>query len=223
VGTRIKPMEDTDAGHAEDDTVADCDVDAARALIFGDSMVANPSSFLINSFARFRWTWGYPSLQDVQRYVELEHPDFVIEERIERNLTLVPPPSPPPVVLVSSAPPADAAGSVDALTPGDKTLVLYGWGRWQPALGGSRLRVNTNLPIERTKIAVVPRLDVAKDTGDSRLAESGFILTLYLDETKPQPEKNVICLWTDDPVYGTKRISDWAKCREDDARLVVTR
>jgi hypothetical protein len=38
--------------------------------------------------------WTYPAIDDLQRYVEADHPTIVIEERVEREL--IKPPAPPP-------------------------------------------------------------------------------------------------------------------------------
>ena len=113
---------------------------------------------------------------------------------------------------------AGVAGWINEVTSNDKKLVIRGWGRWQPALEGRHLMIYTNLAVERASVNIVERLDVVNTFKDPRLANSGFVLRLSLDDTKPQPEHDIICLWTDDLVFGMKRISDWAKCHEDGAR-----
>ena len=223
VSRRLDPLEDTDVTHQGKDDIADCAAGAARALIFNDSMIVAMEPYLANSFSHVRYVWEYPTLGDIKRYVELERPDIVIEERVERSLTAAPVTSlQPPIVFSSSAPPRDTGGSIREESSSEEKVVIHGWGQWQPSLPGRRLMINTNLAIDHASITIERRQDVADARGDARLSDAGFVLRLYVDATKPRPEKQIVCLWTDDPIYGAKRLGNWAKCGLDDVgRLAV--
>ncbi len=120
----------------------------------------------------------------------------------------------PTVSLVSSSMPVEREGHVDGWKKlNDGNLVLSGWALWQPETG--KMMVHTTLPVERMTIKTVARPDVVTALGDPHLANSGFELTVYLDRAKPKPETEEVCLWTQDPKYGRRRIHSWALCPAD--------
>ncbi len=97
-GTRWFPDKASDCPHA-------AAAGAGRALILHDSMILAMSDYLSGSFAHVRFAWTFPSLDDLKRYVSIEHPDVVIEERVERALRQVPmPDTVSPLSLDQSAP-----------------------------------------------------------------------------------------------------------------------
>lgn len=119
----------------------------------------------------------------------------------------------PTVTLVSSDPPVDQEkdGFVDEWRFGEGTLVLKGWGLWQPELAG-RLLINTNLPASKASIQMVARPDVIDARKDARLAHSGFEVTIFLNKEIPLPDKRRVCVWTQDPEFGSRRTSSWELC-----------
>lgn len=118
----------------------------------------------------------------------------------------------PTVSLASSPMPVERQGEVDGWTkPDDGKLVLWGWGLWQPETG-SKMMVNTNLPVESMTIKTVARPDVVKVVGNPYLANSGFELTVQLDRAKPKPKIAEVCLWTEDARFGGRRLNNVALC-----------
>lgn len=82
-------MKWTNGGRVEPDAVSDCDSagNHLRVLVLQDSMVLAMRDYLANSFAHVRFVWLVPtSFDDIKMYIEQEHPDIVIEERVERRL-----------------------------------------------------------------------------------------------------------------------------------------
>ena len=59
-----------------------------KVLLFGDSFGANMMPFFGAGFAHVRMSARFPTFGDLKRYVEAEHPDMVVEERVERYLSL---------------------------------------------------------------------------------------------------------------------------------------
>lgn len=117
----------------------------------------------------------------------------------------------PSLTLASSPPPPEQDGWVDEWKFDDGNLVIRGWGLWQPQLG-AQMMMNTNLPVDRVSIKVVPRPDVVTAMNNQRLDNSGFEVTVYLDKAKPMPETENVCLWTDDPAFGRRRLRDRGLC-----------
>ena len=72
------------------DTVMDCPAapSSLKVLLFGDSFGANMMPFFGAGFAHVRMSARFPTFGDLKRYVEAEHPDMVVEERVERYLSL---------------------------------------------------------------------------------------------------------------------------------------
>jgi len=206
------------------DKAADCPRAAAagagRALVLHDSMMLAMSDYLAGSFAHTRFTWMYPSLGDIKRYVETEHPDVVIEERVERTLLWVPPAEILPQIVPGPAPAADPAGWFDVVEGKSGELTVEGWGQWQPNDEGTQIGFDTNLPVIGSSISLYGRPDVVSATKDPRLADSGFLLGLALDLNKPRPAKIRLCLWTEDRELGRHRVraignKDWDTCAGD--------
>ena len=203
------------------DKAADCPRAAAagagRALVLHDSMILAMSDYLSSSFAHTRFAWMFPSLGDIKRYVATEHPDVVIEERVERTLSWVPPPEALPQIVAGPAPAADSAGWFEVTDGKAGNLTIEGWGQWQPEDDGRRIGFDTNLPVKASAVSLYERDDVVKATNDPRLAESGFRLQLALDLDKQRPDKIRLCVWTEDPELGRHRVSaignkDWDTC-----------
>jgi hypothetical protein len=71
-----------------------------RLLVFHDSFLTFPlfspeSQPLATHFARSYFAWLPPSQEALERFAEWEHPDVVVEERVERLLRNPPPPVAP--------------------------------------------------------------------------------------------------------------------------------
>ena len=60
------------------------------ALIFHDSFMEALTPYLNQEFGRVVYVWGEPSDELFVRMVQQEHPDVVIEERVERSMQYVP-------------------------------------------------------------------------------------------------------------------------------------
>jgi len=120
----------------------------------------------------------------------------------------------PTVSLVSSPMPIEREGHVDGWKKlDDGNLALSGWGLWQPE-SGSKMMMNTNLPVEKVTIRTASRPDVVTELKDQRLANSGFELIVQVNKAVPRPESEKVCLWTDDPEFGRRRLHDWALCSD---------
>jgi hypothetical protein len=202
------------------DLVTDCPQagNKTRALIFHDSMVEQMEPYLFAAFGHTRLVWMMPGRDDLLRYIDAEHPDVVIEERVEREMVKVPaPPQKLPTVRQVTVPaPTRLGGWVDLATPHPATLVLNGWAFWEPG-NNPVLKISTNLPILSSRIALRDRPDVAGGEHDAALLHSGFTLWLTLDPAKPRPKDEALCVWSDDPRYGARRIEfvnhkDWNTC-----------
>jgi formylglycine-generating enzyme required for sulfatase activity len=115
------------------------------------------------------------------------------------------------VTLISSPPPDDEEGFVDEWKLEDGVLILRGWGFWQPDRG-AKMMMNTNLPVDRISLTVSPRPDVVTTMKNKWLDNSGFEVKVYLDKSKPMPDTNRACLWTEDREFGSKRMHSWALC-----------
>jgi hypothetical protein len=183
-------------------------------------MMLAMSDYLAGSFAHTRFVWMFPTLGDIKRYVATEHPDVVIEERVERTLFTVPPAEVLPQIVPGPVPAADPAGWFEIVEGKSGDLTVEGWGRWQPKDEGTQIGFDTNLPVTGSSVSLYERTDVAKATNDPRLAESGFRLQLKLDPNKKRPGKIRLCVWTDDPALGRHRVSaignkDWDTCAGD--------
>ena len=60
------------------------------AVIFRDSFTSKMIPYLSETFARVVYCWTYPSGEEFYKIVELEKPDVVIEERVERGFQTLP-------------------------------------------------------------------------------------------------------------------------------------
>jgi hypothetical protein len=210
----------TEATRVKPDTVSDCaraDTDV-RAVVFHDSMILALRDYLASSVAHARFAWMNPSFDDLKLFVRQEHPTLVIEERVERTLIDLPRATVPvPATLTTAPPPPDRGGWVDVGQTEPGTLIVNGWGQWQSQQPGRRLLVDTNLPVRDLTVTESIRPDVAEALKDDRLARSGFQLHLRLDEARPMPSVIRLCLWTEDPVFGRRRLNyndhrEWDSC-----------
>jgi hypothetical protein len=207
------------------DLVTDCPQagNATRALIFNDSMIEAMRPFIHASFGHTREVWTMPGDEDLQRYIDAEHPNVVIEERIEREL-FHPPAPPPPLPAVQQDPrpaPAARGGWADVAAPNSATLLVNGWALWESG-NNPALRFNSNLPIIGTSLVLHDRPDVAMARNDPALRHSGFTLRLALDPARTMPRDVVLCIWSDDAAYGAYRIDfanhkDWNICPGEQA------
>jgi hypothetical protein len=73
--------------------------------------------------------------------------------------------------------------------------------RWTRPMAGFALAVG--LYIAASTIRTIVEVAVLNDPA---LVDSGFDLTLDLDETAPRPQTVRLCLWTDDLVYGRRLV-----------------
>ena len=64
------------------------------AVVFRDSFASGMYPYLSETFARVAYYWAYPTSDDFYKIIELEKPDVVIEERVERMFQAVPEPVP---------------------------------------------------------------------------------------------------------------------------------
>jgi alginate O-acetyltransferase complex protein AlgJ len=71
-------------------TVCEQAKDASKLLVFHDSMTNALQPYVSDSFSYVRYVSSYPRFDELMRYVEVEQPQVVIEERIERTLIAVP-------------------------------------------------------------------------------------------------------------------------------------
>jgi hypothetical protein len=200
---------------------SDCDSspNALRVLVFHDSMILAMRDYLANSFRHVRFVWLMPpSLEDIGNYISVEHPDIVIEERVERRLNEIP--VPPPVAettLSTSAPPTNRGGWIDAIQTDNDEIIVDGWARWQSEGQQRKVILNTNLPISDMTLTEYARVDVSVEAHDDRLLRSGFRLRIKADPSRPRPDRIRLCVWTDDPVFGSLRLNyrnhqDWDTC-----------
>lgn len=72
---------------APKDRVWTCDADqnGQRLVLFADSFGGFLAPFFAASFSRFHIYAGHPTFEELQAYVENEHPTVVIEEHVERH------------------------------------------------------------------------------------------------------------------------------------------
>ena len=68
----------------------ECHQDAPKALIFRDSFFVFLHPYISQYFAKSLYVWIYPDSKQLEQYVELHHPDIVIEERVERSIKAIP-------------------------------------------------------------------------------------------------------------------------------------
>ncbi|MCX4177459.1 MULTISPECIES: alginate O-acetyltransferase AlgX-related protein [Paraburkholderia] len=67
-----------------------CPGKTKTALIFHDSFMESLTPYLNQEFGRVVYVWGEPNDEIFVRMVQQEHPDVVIEERVERSMQYVP-------------------------------------------------------------------------------------------------------------------------------------
>jgi alginate O-acetyltransferase complex protein AlgJ len=68
----------------------DCMPNAPKALIFRDSFFEALQPYISQYFAKTFYVWKYADFNQLEKYLEYNHPDIVIEERVERSLKNVP-------------------------------------------------------------------------------------------------------------------------------------
>jgi hypothetical protein len=115
--------------------------------------------------------------------------------------------SPVMAELAGPAPPATPpGGAVDAINISD-FVEVNGWALIQSTVGAPRLLIDTNLPIHTLTVTTVARPDAAAAMHDSRLDRAGFHIIMTLDPERPIPARPLVCLWSEDLVYGSHRLS----------------
>ena len=117
----------------------------------------------------------------------------------------------PSVTLVSGPPPAQREGHVDMWKYDQGALIIIGWALWQPGKGGLMM-IDTNLPAAKVSVRAMERPDVVTAMNNSRLANSGFEVTIRLDADKPKPDSGRVCIWTEDPELGQRATFGWELC-----------
>jgi len=210
----------TEAARTQPDQASECSVPgpATHAVVFHDSMMQAMRSYVASSFSHVRFVSMAPSFSDIKLYVGAEHPEMIIEERVERTLINVPrPENVVTATLSSTPPPLDRGGWLDIGEAGSGSMIINGWAYWQPKGDSRKIVVNTNLPVDGMTVTGAARPDVVEATQDSRLAQSGFQLRLHVDPARPAPETIRLCVWTEDPVYGRRRLNysnhrEWDSC-----------
>jgi alginate O-acetyltransferase complex protein AlgJ len=204
---------------ARDNIVECAKVDpAARAMFFNDSMIEAMQPYLGESFSHLRFTRMFPTFSDIQAYVRAEHPKVVVEERMERNILLVPERPPMATATLSDAiPPKTRSGAMEITDEPDGDVVISGFSTWLPTQAGANLKINTNLAVDDLSLELRDSSDVVAALQDSRLGRSRFVLRLFLKHDQPRPQAIRLCLWTEDPVYGSVRPffntqAEWDSC-----------
>ncbi len=81
--------------HPEDQMKAtfftDCRIDAPKALIFRDSFFIALQPYISQYFAKTVYVWEWPDIKLLEKYLQYNHPDIVIEARVERHLKFIKP------------------------------------------------------------------------------------------------------------------------------------
>ncbi|PZV17328.1 MAG: hypothetical protein DCF20_05685 [Pseudanabaena sp.] len=68
----------------------ECRVDAPRVLIFRDSFFIALQPYISQYFAKTVYVWEWPDLKLLNRHLQYNRPDIVIEARVERHLKFIP-------------------------------------------------------------------------------------------------------------------------------------
>jgi len=81
--------------HPEDQMKAtfftDCRLDAPRALIFRDSFFIALQPYISQYFANTVYVWEWPDIKLIEKYMQTNQPNIVIEARVERHLKFIKP------------------------------------------------------------------------------------------------------------------------------------
>jgi hypothetical protein len=81
--------------HPEDQIKAtfftDCRLDAPRALIFRDSFFIALQPYISQYFANTVYVWEWPDIKLIEKYMQTNQPNIVIEARVERHLKFIKP------------------------------------------------------------------------------------------------------------------------------------
>ncbi|MDR3562447.1 MAG: hypothetical protein P4N59_13580 [Negativicutes bacterium] len=93
-------------------------------------------------------------------------------------------------------------GAVDSVTIGDG-VEIDGWGLLLGPDSVKHVIVDTNLKIRSAEFSSRPRPDVVLAYNDLRLADAGFSVRLEVDPASVRPKNVRLCVWTDDPVFGS--------------------
>lgn len=112
---------------------------------------------LAGNFARSYFVSLAPSDAAFQRFVEMEHPDVVVEEHAERTLRYIPPPPAPPDAITdhlskSGAVPAHAVERINGMRADPKGMTI----------GGGELRI-TGWAIDPLSAAPASPVEIAID------------------------------------------------------------
>jgi hypothetical protein len=79
--------------HPEDQMKAtfytDCRPDAPRVLIFRDSFFIALQPYISQYFAKTVYVWEWPDIKLMEKYLQYNHPEIVIEARVERHLKFI--------------------------------------------------------------------------------------------------------------------------------------
>ncbi len=79
--------------HPEDQMKAtfftDCRIDAPRVLIFRDSFFIALQPYISPYFAKTVYVWEWPDIKLLEKYRQYNHPNIVIEARVERHLKFI--------------------------------------------------------------------------------------------------------------------------------------
>ncbi|CAN1212806.1 alginate O-acetyltransferase AlgX-related protein [Tumidithrix helvetica PCC 7403] len=67
----------------------ECRTNAPKALIFRDSFFIVLQPYISQYLAKSVYVWEWPNLKLLKKYLEYNHPDIVIEERVERHLKFI--------------------------------------------------------------------------------------------------------------------------------------
>ncbi len=67
----------------------DCRLDAPRALIFRDSFFIALQPYISQYFAKTVYVWEWPDIKLLEKYLQYNHSDIVIESRVERHLKFI--------------------------------------------------------------------------------------------------------------------------------------
>jgi hypothetical protein len=172
-------------------------------------MMIRQRRYLQTAFGHLRTMWTSVGEEGLEALVEAEHPDAIIDQRVEQNLAadLSPRPLPNVVIMAEAALPAAPSGWVHIDERNPAFWRVNGWALWHPDQETVRLRVATNLSVRGYLIDRVERGDVSAAQGDETLRNSGFRLRLQLDANAKMPSEPYLCLWSEDQDFGLRRLS----------------
>lgn len=68
----------------------ECENDSPTALIFRDSFFTGLQPYMSHYFSKSLYVWKNPNFIEFEQYIKRYSPDIVIEERVERDLQIIP-------------------------------------------------------------------------------------------------------------------------------------